>query len=451
VTPRDLALAALNRTDDAPGFLERYVETAFEKHPGLDERDRAFVVHLVQGVARWRIRLDWIIRQNVRFPFKKIEPATLNILRLAVYQIYFMGRVPDRAAVDEAVKQAGGPGNRHVAGFVNGILRHICRDKESIRFPDPANDREGYLSAYHSYPRWLVKKWTGEVGPEATERLLEAGNRIPERLIRVNTLKTDRRGLMDRLHDEGISATPCAYSPDGLRTGDGKGSVIRLKAFKRGLFQIQGEAAQICSHLLNPRQGDWVLDVCAGLGGKSTHLAALMDNKGGVIALDREPARLAKLHESARRLGTKGVLPVAADAAEGLSGLIRRRFDRILVDAPCSGLGVISRHPDIKMTKGPEDIERLALLQKAILNQAVRLLEPGGRLLYATCTLSREENEGVVEGFLRENQGLALESFKEAAPPWARDLADENGFFRTFPHIHGMEGFFGALFQKRTP
>jgi 16S rRNA (cytosine967-C5)-methyltransferase len=448
VTPRDLALTALNRMENSPGFLERYVEFAFQGNPSLDERDRAFVVHLVQGVVRWQIRLDWIIRQRVRFPFKNIEPSVLNILRLALYQIYFMDRVPDRAAVDEAVKQAGGVRNRHVAGFVNGILRHICRNREDLRFPDPLAESERHLSIAYSYPLWLVQKWIRELGLAAAERLLEAGNRIPERIIRVNTLKMDRNGLMAALEDESACATPCAYSPDGLRLGDVRGPVDRLKAFKRGWFLVQGEAAQICSHLLNPRQGDWVLDVCAGLGGKSTHMAALMGNKGRVIALDRENRRLEQLAESARRLGARGVAAVAADAAERLSDVIGRRFDRILVDAPCSGLGVISRHPDIKLTKGPEDIHRLALLQKAILYQAVHLLKPGGRLLYATCTLSQEENEGVVEGIFKENAELALADLKTSTPPWARDLIDDNGFFRSLPHIHGMEGFFGVLFRK---
>jgi 16S rRNA (cytosine967-C5)-methyltransferase len=448
VTPRDLALAALNRTDDSPGFLERYVEDSFEKDPGLDERDRAFVVHLVQGVLRWRIRLDWIIRHRVRFSFDKIEPAVLNILRLALYQIYFMDRVPDRAAVDEAVKEAGGLRNRHVAGVVNGILRHICRDREGTPFPDPVADRDRYLSVYYSYPLWLVRKWIREVGPQATERLLDAGNQLPDRVVRLNTLKIDRAGLISQLENEGVSASPCTYSPDGLRMENWRGPVTGLKAFERGLFQVQGEAAQISSRLMDPHEGDRVLDVCAGLGGKTTHLAAIMKNRGRVVALDRQRSRLTCLAESAGRLGAHAIFPVVADATGPLSALIRASFDRILVDGPCSGLGVISRHPDIKMTKGKDDIQRLALLQRAILNQAIHLLNPGGRLLYTTCTISREENEDVAEAFLRENRGVVQEDLRKVVPGWAADLIDDNGFFRTFPHVHGMEGFFGALFRN---
>jgi len=448
VTPRDLALAALNSTDASPGFLERYMEAAFEKDRGLDERDRAFAVHLVQGAMRWQIRLDWVIRQKVLFPFKKIEPRTLNILRLALYQIFFMDRVPDRAAVDEAVRQAGGPRNRHVAGFVNGILRQICREGGSVRFPDPVRERDQYLSVYYAYPLWLVTKWTRELGPHAAERLLDAGNRIPDRVIRANTLKTDRENLIARMKDEGVSAYPCAYSPEGIRLHDYKGPITRLRTFGKGLFQVQGEAAQICSHLLTPREGDAVLDVCAGLGGKSTHLAALMKNRGRVFALERQWNRLVSLMESAHRLGTGPILPVAADAARPLSVWIRGLFDRILVDGPCSGLGTISRHPDAKLTKAEADIERLALLQKTILNQAVPLMKPGGSLLYVTCTISQEENEGVVAAFLRENPGVVRERLSQAVPGWGTDLIDGDGFFKALPHIHGIEGFFGALFKK---
>ena len=216
MTPRNLALSALNATDDSPGFYERYLVTAFTHHPDLDERDRAFVVHLVQGVLRWQIRLDWIIRQSVQFPFKKIEPAILNILRLALYQIFFMDRVPDRAAVNEAVKQAGRGRNPHVRGFVNGILRQICREKQAISFPDASKDRHRYLSLYYSYPLWLVRKWVRELGQEGAEALLEAGNRIPERVIRTNFLKIGRKGLIHKLTEEGVLASACTYSPEGI-------------------------------------------------------------------------------------------------------------------------------------------------------------------------------------------------------------------------------------------
>ena len=356
MTPRDLAFIVLNRPDDSPGFQERYLETAFEENPGLDERDRAFTVHLVQGVLRWRIRLDWIIREAVRFPFKNIEPPILNILRLALYQIFFMDRVPERSAVNEAVKQTKRIGNRHVSGFVNGILRHICREKDHISFPDQKRERDQYLSVYHAYPLWLVRKWTNELGEAATAHLLDAGNRIPDLTIRVNSLKIDRQGLIERLKMEGVNGSPLPYSPDGITLQGLKGPVKRLKVFQEGLFQVQGEASQVCSHLLVPRPGESVLDVCAGLGGKSTHLAAFMKDRGLILALDKSRSRLISLLQNSIRLGVVSILPVVADASAPISSFLRYSFDKILVDGPCSGLGVISKHPDTKLTKSEADI-----------------------------------------------------------------------------------------------
>ena len=448
--PRDLALAALNRADSSRGFQEKYLETSFEKNPGLSERDRAFIVHLVRGVLRWQIRLDWIVKQTVRFPFNKIEPPTLNILRIALYQIFFMDRVPESAAVNEAVKQTKGVGNRRVAGFVNGILRHICREKDRISFPDPNRERDLYLSVFYSYPLWLVEKWIRELGAASAERLLKAQNRIPNTVVRVNTLKTDRQGLLERLNEEGVrGSTACLYSPEGVTLEGLKGPVNKLTAFKEGLFQVQGEAAQVGSHLLCPRPGDSVLDVCAGLGGKSTHIAALMEDKGFILALDKTRSRLISLIQSSIRLGTGSVKPVVADASGPLSTFMKYHFDKILVDGPCSGLGVISKNPDIKLRKREEDIKRLARLQTTILNQAVNLLKSGGRMLYLTCTISKEENEGVVEGFLKTNSEIALENLNGTVPEWGLDLIDDSGFFRTLPHVHGMEGFFGALLRKK--
>ena len=211
---------------------------------------------------------------------------------------------------------------------------------------------------------------------------------------------------------------------------------------------MQGEAAQIGSHLLCARPGESVLDVCAGLGGKSTHLAAIMEDKGFIVALDKTRSRLISLLQSSSRLGAGSVKPVVADASAPLSTFLRYPFDKILVDGPCSGLGVISKNPDIKLAKRAGDIPRLALLQSTILKQAVHLLKKGGRILYLTCTISKEENEGVVEGILKTNNEIALENLKGTTPEWGLDLIDDNGFFRTLPHIHGMEGFFGALFTK---
>ncbi len=448
-TPRDLALRVLNDLSREPAFSASSLDNLFRSRPQLEERDRAFISQLVQGSVRWRARLDWTVRQISDSPLKKISPPVLNILRLALYQILFLDRVPESAAVNEAVKQTKKRHPSYIVSFVNAVLRKACRHKNQIAFPDRDKSPVEYLSVFYSYPEWLVRKWIREWGVDFTEALLDAQNRIPKLTVRCNSLRTDRAVLIRGLEaEQRIVGTPTATSPQGVRLEDFRGRVDQDKAFQEGLFQVQDEAAQLTSILVSPAAGETVLDLCAGYGGKTTHLAELMGDRGQVIALDRNRTRLVSLLTNAVRLGIGSVVPVAADASRDLSSLFRVRFDRIVVDAPCSGLGVISRHPDGKWNKTEQDIPRLAQLQKKILSSACSVLRSGGTLLYVTCTLSREENEEVVEACLAGNKGMVLEDLRDQAPPWARDVIDDRGFLRTFPHLHGMDGFFGALMKR---
>jgi 16S rRNA (cytosine967-C5)-methyltransferase len=448
VRPRQLALSALNTLEDSLQFPNRYLGQAFRQASHLNERDRAFTIHLVQGVLRWRLRLDWIIQQTVRFPFKKIRYPVLNILRLALYQVLFMNRVPESAAVNEAVKQVKIIESNHVARFVNGILRNICREKQQIRFPDKERDSVHFLSVFHSYPVWLVEKWIKEMGIDSAESMLAAGNRIPSLVLRTNTMKIDRKNLMRRLESEGVRVKTASFSPEGITVEGLRCPIDQLNAFREGLFQVQSESAQICSHLLLPKSGERILDVCAGLGGKSTHMAQCMNNRGEILGLDTNRYRLLRLAKSARRLGMNCVYAVAADAGRPPFRMSGRLFDRILIDAPCSALGTISRHPDIKWVRNEQDIRRLSLLQKKILRRAAPLLRNGGRMLYVTCTTSPEENDEVIAEFLEKNRKMALIDLRNHVPEWGLPLIDDHGFFRTFPHIHGMDGFFGALLAR---
>lgn len=445
---RDLALSILNRLPDRSTRSGLLLDEVFRLRPDLDERDRAFVNHLVQGVFRWRLRLDWYIGQVSRIPLGKIDPPVLNILRLALYQILFLDRVPESAAVDEAVRQAKQGGGRPIGAFVNGVLRTLCRRKGSLPLPEREEDPVLHLAVLHSYPEWLVKKWVDFWGVDQAQELLTAGNQIPGVTLRVNTLRTDRASLIRRLAEEGVAASPTAYSPVGVTVEHFRGKIDRLDCHAEGLYQVQAEAAQISAFFLGVEPGDRVLDVCAGFGGKTTHLAQQMGDLGEILALDMDFRRLVILGENSRRLGVKSIAPLAADASRGLSRLLRSQFDRILVDAPCSGLGVIARHPDVKWNRKEADLARLASLQGAILHEAVGLLRRGGSLLYVTCTLSEEENGGVVSAFLTGHKDLVRIDLRNRAPEWAIDLTDEKGFFRTLPHIHHMDGFFGALFEK---
>ncbi|MBN1627690.1 MAG: 16S rRNA (cytosine(967)-C(5))-methyltransferase RsmB [Deltaproteobacteria bacterium] len=444
--PREFALRILN------GYIKKSQSDDREdifRGCRLDERDRAFVNNLVQGVFRQRLRLDWIIEQLSAFPLKKIDKEVLNVLRIALYQIFFMDRVPESAAVNESVnlvRAARMP--RHVISFVNGLLRTACRQRGVLKFPDRERERARYLSVYHSYPLWLADKWIRELGEDNAEALMSAQNDFPGLNIRANSLRISRDALIEIFLHDGINARPLAWSPQGIAVEGHRGRPDALDAFKKGLFQVQDQAAQIASYLLSVRPGDRVLDICAGLGGKSSHLAELMAGRGQVIALDSDKVKLASLAENADRLGINNILPVEGDAGRPLSSLFEYRFKRVILDAPCSGLGVISRHPDIKWNRVKEDIPRLAATQEKFLNSAASVVEKGGKLLYVVCTISREENEGVVEGFLKTNGDFSRVDLRKRAPEWCLDLIDDKGFYRTWPHIHKMDGFFAALFRK---
>ena len=447
--PRELALRTIVSLDKAGQYTGNYLEDIFKSDPGLDERDRAFISNLIQGVVRWKLRLDWIIGQFSKTPVKKINPVILNILRLAVYQILFLDRVPESAAVDTAVEQAKAEkGHQHIVSFVNGVLRNICRNKSGITFPGKSKAPAKYLNSYYSFPLWLAERCLDELGLDTTEALFSAQNSFPPLNIRANRLRTERDNLIKILGDEGIEGIPAEYAPECIILTNFSGRIEKLSAFKKGLFQVQDQAAQIVSYLLNPRPGEDILDVCAGLGGKSSHIFELMKGKGTVTALDTDKKRLFSLKENAKRLGISSINTVTADASVPISNVLKQTYDRVLIDAPCSGLGTIGRHPDIKWNRTEPDIKRIARVQRKILENSASVVKKGGLILYAVCTYTREENRTVVDNFLTRSKEFSLVDLKEKIPQWASNLIDNDGFFRSYPQKHNMDGFFAALLKK---
>ena len=381
-------------------------------------------------------------------PLRSLSPIVLNVLRLALYQVLYMDRVPDSAAVNEAVEQVKARGLGRAAGFVNGLLRTLCRTHREIAFPDPEAAPVRFLAATHAFPEWLAARWLERFGLEETGALMAAQNRIPPLDIRVNRLKGTPEALRQTLGEEGVEAVPVEEVPGALSLSGLRGRVDGLRTFQEGLFQVQDRGAQVAGHLLAPLPGERILDLCSGHGGKATHLAELTGDRARVTSLDIHHARLVDLRRTLTRLGLRQVEPVQADGTRGLDRLFRTTFDAVLVDAPCSGLGVLRRHPDGKWNRSEADLPRLAALQKALVLQGAQRLRPGGRVLFVTCTVAREENEGVVENVLQERPDLSLARLDERAPPWARRFVDDRGLFRTLPHIHDADGFFGALLVK---
>lgn len=368
------------------------------KDSSLDFRDRALASKLVYGVIQNLSFIDYQIQANSKLPIKKITPSILNILRLSIYQLAFLDKIPQSAAVNEGVKLAKKAAFSS-AGFVNAVLRSYLR--RGTVLPD-AGDRMKYLEVRYSYPSWLISIWIRDYGEEACEKLLASGNEEPPVTIRVNRLKT----TVDELKKHIDAADgPCKWSLN-LKT---PGAVTEIYGFNEGLFTVQDGAAQMAVDILAPKPGETVLDACAAPGGKTTHIGEIMNNRGRIIAWDKHSGKINLINSAAKRLGITNIETSCADAGEENRALYNT-FDKILVDAPCSGLGIIRKKPDIKWSRREEDIPALAGEQLRILKAVANYLKPGGRLVYCTCTLSKEENERTVERFLGERSDFRIEN-----------------------------------------
>lgn len=450
------ALQILNALESTDSTLDRVLEDVLARQPLSSRRDTALLHAIVFGVLRWRARLDHIIACFSRTPFRRIEPGILNVLRIGIFQIIYLDRVPDSAAVNTSVDLAKSIAPPWLSKFVNAILRKAAAAHHTVPFPDPRADPVAGLAVGEAFPRWLVRRWIKRWGPDETARLCRAANRIPPITLRANSLKVQRRALMEALEADARNSSPTPFAADGVRVARFLTAIADVGAFKRGWFQVQDEAAQLVGLLMNPRPGETILDACAGLGGKTGHIAQLMQNRGGIMAVDHSPDKLNRLSGEMRRLGIGMVNTRVWDLNRPLKGSsgsdfgrdVDRGFDRVLLDAPCSGLGVLRRNPDTKWRAAEEKLPKYHRRQLKFLTRLAPVVRTGGILVYAVCSLEAEENEAVVDAFLRKHPGFALDppptGFPTAVPP----LADERGCFKTRPHRHDMDGFFAARLRR---
>jgi 16S rRNA (cytosine967-C5)-methyltransferase len=415
----------------------------------IPEASRPLTTELVYGVLRHQYRLDWIIDSFSTIKTKKIEHRVLSALRLGVYQLAFLS-IPRHAVINETVGlvKSGGAGGAagtagaKKAGFVNAVLRKAAENLETIEYPGIEADPVRHISVYYSHPEWLVRRWIERYGVEFTLDLSKANIEIPPRTIRVNTLLTTVDALKAVLDGAGLEVTDGVCCPEAL-TVSGRVNAVDPR------YYIQDEASQLVSHLVGPKPGESVLDACAAPGGKATHLAALMNNEGVVYALDKYPGRIKSVVEAAGRLGASIVRPIVADSAGALpidSSI--DGFDAVLLDAPCSGLGVVRRSPDIKLRRSEEDIARLSVQQARLLGNLAGHVRRGGRMVYSVCTFEPEETDRVVKGFLSENKGFVIEDALGYLPRGCEKMVDKEGFLRTYPHMHSLDGFFAARLKR---
>jgi len=446
---RKAAFEILNSLDQGHSTLDSLLEANNAQDTSISRRDRALFQALVFGVLRWRGRLDFIIEHFSSTRFAKIDPRVLNILRLALFQIIYLDRVPESAAVNTAVEMAKTTVAPWVVGFVNAVLRKAARDLPNIAFPAVEKNAIAATSTTRSFPEWIIRRWIERYGLETTTALCDALNTVPPITIRTNRLKTSSHDLVKSLAGQAEQVNPTLYAPDGITFLSPATSIPELRAFKAGWFQVQDEAAQLVSLLLNPQPGETILDACAGLGGKTGHIAQLMENEGSITAIDSNPEKLLKLESEMLRLGITNVQTSCRNLEELIPQQQLGPFDRILLDAPCSGLGVVRRNPDIKWRTAKKYLTKFKAKQLALLDSVSRLLKPSGVLVYAVCSPEPEETEDVANEFLKNHCEFAIDELVEGFPDKMLSIQADNGWFRTFPHFSHMDGF-SFVRLKRT-
>jgi len=443
-------LRAVLGGDDLPNALTRVRDNLG------DDRDRALVTEITTGTLRWLGAIDHVIAQFVDRPIARLDDEVLIVLRLGAYQLLYLERVPRAAAVHESVILVRRVGKASAAGLVNAVLRGIATTASTPPWPpeprasDTREGRLAYLSVTCSHPRWLVERWLSRRGFVSTQEWVRFNNTPPALILRTNRLRTTTTAVARQLAEQGVRTEPTRFARDGLHVLSG--NPLRTSLAGQGLFLVQDEASQLVGELAAPLPGERVLDACAAPGGKTTAIAAAMRDEGCLVAGDLRPARLRLLRRTLDQMGATAVRVVRLDL--GRPPPFRPVFDCVLVDAPCSGLGILRRDPEIRWRRQPADVARLAGDQRTMLGQASRVVRPGGRLVYATCSSEPEENEEVVDAFLAEHpdfEPVHPDQVYPTLPQGLRDAIDVHGRLSTAPDTHGLEAFFAAVLRRRGP
>lgn len=410
----------------------------------LSPVDKKFATELVYGTLKYQRHLDHVLSFYVKRDLKITDRSAKLILEMSAYQMLFMDRVPAHAIINEAVDLIKALDKVHLASFINGTLRSLDREEAFILWPDKKNKTK-YLALYYSFPEWIVDVFMMCGKAKGAEAMCKYFNAPSALWIRTNTLKTSREALRERLLEEGIETIVSKKTPEGLLLKNA-GSLRDLASFSNGEFIVQDESSMLVAHALSPKKGERILDVCAAPGGKTTHIATLMEDVGTVVACDLHEHRLELILQNAKKLGLTMIETKAQDATK-LPKEWNNTFDRVLVDAPCSGLGVLNRRADARLRKHRYQVTELVKIQEDILDKAASALKVGGTLVYSTCTITKEENEQQVAHFLQKHPEFYLdESLKEDLP---NVLGVEGGMKQFLPHIDGVDGFFIARFIKR--
>ncbi|MFB4162613.1 16S rRNA (cytosine(967)-C(5))-methyltransferase RsmB [Alteribacillus sp. JSM 102045] len=435
---REKAMDLLQRIEKEGAYSHLLLNHVLSQEE-VSKKDEPLLTELVYGTIKRKNTLDYYLTPFIKKGLSSLDPWVLQLLRLSVYQMVYLDRVPERAAIHEAVNIAKKRGHKGISGMINGVLRSIQRKGL------PRTDKLTGIKKFAvetSHPEWLLEDWIDSYGEEKTRAMALTNLEPPPLTVRVNLSKSTKEEVRNRLLEEGCQIKEGALSPDALIIASGH--VINTETYKKGYVTIQDESSMLVARLLDPAPGMNVLDACAAPGGKTTHLAERMENKGTVKAFDLHKKKVKLIEEQAERLGISIIEANALDARELTAQVEKEQFDRVLVDAPCSGLGVIRRKPELKWQKQRADLERFPAIQAEILAEASKMVKPGGQLVYSTCTVRREENENVVEAFLNRNP-----AFKRKPDEFLSNMFQaENGQVTILPQQFGTDGFFMALLKK---
>ncbi len=435
--PRQLAFQALQNIYQRQAYTDIALARVFSS-ASTSPFHGNLVSELVYGIVRRKRTLDSLINQLAT---KKASAQPLNlriILQLGLYQLRYLDKIPESAAVNTSVDLAKNNGLSKLSGVVNGILRSYIRlsaENDPLILP---SDFIPHLGVKYSFPDWLVSLFVEQFNVKQTKKLLNWYNQTPSTDLRINSLQTTRENLQQTLLNHGIETTCLPHLPYGLRLTSSAGNITKLDCFKEGLFTIQDASAQLVTHFLNPQPTDTIIDACAAPGGKTTHIAELMQDTGLIIGCDRYFSRLKKVTENAERLKLKSIQVVEGDSSE--LKLWENKADKVLVDVPCSGLGTLHKNPDIRWRKKPEDMKPLTELQLKILENSAKWVKNGGILVYSTCTLNKQENENIIAKFIENNPLWRLEIKNDDS-----DLnfsITSKGMIKIFPPVDEMDGFF---------
>jgi 16S rRNA (cytosine967-C5)-methyltransferase len=414
IKARNIALSALSHDEGGVGKIDENLEQAFERSR-VPVKERALARELTRGTIQRKLTLDSVVSRLAKKKISRIHPILLNIIRLALYQIIFLDRIPDYAAVDEAVKQARKKLGRHAAGFANALLRRFLDSGKEVVLPPGDEQFAGHISIKHSHPQWLIERWIESFGEEMTEKICEANNFRSPMFIRVNRNKVSLEKLLEGLETEGIEAVVVDEELGAIRV-DVHGPVTGTDAFKLGWFYIQDLTAMRTAKFASPVKGEKILDVCASPGGKCTHIAELTENSAIVFAMDRSLAKIGRVMQNVARLAAVSIVPVVGDAANVSSIFKQESFDRVIVDAPCSNTGVLRRRAEARWRLHPEDFAYYHEMQLRFLVECAPLVKKGGVMVYSTCSIDPEENQGVGEAFLEKRSDFRLEDQQAFLP-----------------------------------